>query len=108
MKNKIILIIAVIVLAFGSIALGGEKQKKAGEPYQHQERYSGVRYTYMEPYPVKLVASEEYRILKFYFRGDDFHFDDVNLETVKVGNLPPYTGPVTKEGAWLVTDCFTI
>jgi len=31
------------------------------------------------------------------------------LETVVVDvKIPPYTGPVTREGAWLVTDCFMV
>ena len=111
MKISGIIISIIPCLALSTVAFASEKthsktQEKTGEPYQHQEKYAHPAATFCWPQPTILNAFENDRILDFYFRGQGFSIDEVDLETVRVFNIPPYSGPVQRVGRWLKTDCF--
>ena len=111
MYGRVIILSVIAVFVFASSAGASEKaqtktQDKTGEPYRNQERYTHPPATFCWPQPTILNALENDRLLDVYFRGEGFSIDDVDLETVRVFNIPPYTGPVQRVGRWLKTDCF--
>jgi len=107
---KQIMTLAVTFVIFLGVATGlcGDRRAEAGaaegELNRHRNR-DAMAETFVEQCPYILDASDV--VLRFYIRGTSFDVDDVDLETVLVGNIPPYDG-ITRKGDWIITTSFVM